>query len=75
MIDPLGSRTAPHLSYSGTADSSIATQASVIEASITWPEAPRASRAYSASRMPWKADWAASVSPSEIPGRGGACPG
>jgi hypothetical protein len=74
-IEPLGSRTAPHFSYSGTADSSIATQASAIEASTTWPLAPRASRAYRASTMPWNADCAASVSPSEIPGRGGAWPG
>ena len=72
---PLGSRTTPHLSYSGTVDSSIEKHASRIAASTTWPVAPRASRAYRASRMPWKQDCAARVSPSEMPQRGGAWPG
>lgn len=72
---PVGWRTVPVFSYSTTADSSIAKHASVIDASTTCPLAPRASRAYSASMMPWNADWAASVSPSEIPDRGGAWPG
>jgi hypothetical protein len=75
MIEPLGSRTAPHCSYSATADSSIAKHASAIDASMICPDAPPASRAYRASRIPWKADCAASVSPSEIPDRGGASPG
>ena len=44
---PVGSRTKPSFSYSVTADSSIAKQASVIAASTTWPwpAAPPASRA------------------------------
>jgi hypothetical protein len=42
---PVGSRTKPHFSYSTTVDSSMAKQASVMLASITWPCSPRASRA------------------------------
>ena len=45
MRVPLGSRTKPVFSYSTTIDSVMAKQASVIEASTTWPDAPRASRA------------------------------
>ena len=72
---PVGSRTKPTLSYSTVSDSVIAKQASAIAASTTWPVAPRASRAYSAIRIPWNADCAASVSPSEMPERGGAWSG
>ena len=73
--EPLGSRVTPALAKSGTSDSVMAKQASRIDASTTWPAAPRASRAYRASRIPWKADQAASESPSEMPHRGGAWPG
>ena len=72
---PVGLRIVPVFSYSRTVDSITAKHASVIDASTTWPVAPRASRAYRASRMPWNADCAASVSPRLRPVRGGAWSG
>jgi hypothetical protein len=73
---PEGSLTLPVRSYSGTALSSMEKQPSINEISIICPRPPpSASRQYNAARIPCVVNIAASESPSEMPLRGGACPG